>query len=86
MLIYGESNVYRPTEAKNILRHAHQSPVQGGCLLLEPRSFQLARETSGRLPSWYAERGEALLTPTRTRVLRRASGTVGHVWRRSATW
>lgn len=62
MLIFGEFNAFRPTEAKHILRSAHRALLHWGCLLLEPHAFELVRETGQRPPSWYTE-NEGLFSP-----------------------
>lgn len=58
MLIYGELNVFRPDAAKGILQRAYRALTPGGCLLLEPHSFEAVRGIGHQAPSWYsAERG-----------------------------
>lgn len=58
MLIFGEFNVFRPGEARNILRKAHRALVPGGSLLLEPHTLEVVIEMGKRPPSWYsAEQG-----------------------------
>ena len=54
MLIYGEMNVFRPRDIRQILRRAARALAPGGILLLEPQSLTgIEREaTSGA--SWYA--------------------------------
>ncbi len=54
MLIFGELNVFKPEDARLILRKAHAALAPGGKLLLEPHTFA-AVEASGQEPgSWYA--------------------------------
>jgi SAM-dependent methyltransferase len=58
MLIYGELNVFRPEEAKSILRMAHDALDEGGTLLLEPHTFDAVRGLGAPSSSWYSsERG-----------------------------
>lgn len=54
MLIFGELNVFSPTDAKTILRKTHQALRPGGALLIEPHTFD-AVEQLGRQPrSWHS--------------------------------
>jgi len=58
MLIFGELNVFRPAEARDIIKKAHRALTPGGCLLLEPHTFELVRRIGQEPASWYAaERG-----------------------------
>lgn len=58
MLINGEFNVFRPEDAKSILRMAHDALAHGGTLLLEPHTFDAVRGSGAPSSSWYsAERG-----------------------------
>ncbi len=58
MLINGELNVFRPEDAKTILRMAHDALADGGTLLLEPHMFDAVRGSGVPSSSWYsAERG-----------------------------
>ena len=53
MLVFGEFNVFRPSEAQAILHKAWQALEHGGVLLLEPHTFS-AVEKLGKAPaSWY---------------------------------
>jgi SAM-dependent methyltransferase len=54
MLIYGEFNVFRPSEAKIILAKAWKSLSPGGWLLLEPHPYQVVKELGQRPASWYS--------------------------------
>jgi SAM-dependent methyltransferase len=58
MLIYGELNVFRPADARVILRKMHAALTPGGWLLLEPHTFE-AVEAMGRASrAWHtAQRG-----------------------------
>jgi SAM-dependent methyltransferase len=54
MLIFGEFNVFRPTEARSILTKAHQSLREGGHLLLEAHTFAAVRAVGEQRASWYS--------------------------------
>jgi SAM-dependent methyltransferase len=54
MLIFGEFNVFRPAEAKDILSKALRALAPDGLLLLEPHTFEKVGETGMRPPSWYS--------------------------------
>ena len=54
MLIFGEFNVFRPSEAREILNKAYLSLVDGGILLLEPHTFAAVKNMGKQLPSWYS--------------------------------
>jgi SAM-dependent methyltransferase len=53
MLIFGELNIFRPADARAILRKAHRALAHGGLLLLEPHTFDAVRQIGERPPSWY---------------------------------
>ncbi len=56
MLIFGEFNVFKPSDARHILREVHAALAPGGSLLLEPHTFS-AVENVGKAPAeWYAPR------------------------------
>jgi SAM-dependent methyltransferase len=58
MLIHGELNTFRLTEARAILEKAHRALAAGGLLLLEPHTFSAIHEIGERSPSWHsADRG-----------------------------
>jgi ubiquinone/menaquinone biosynthesis C-methylase UbiE len=57
MLIYGEFNVFRPSQVKDILRKAWHSLEPGGMLLLEPHPFHVIRQLGEAPASWYASLG-----------------------------
>jgi len=54
MLIYGEFNVFKPTDAGLILTKAHRALAPVGLLLLEPHTFAAVRAMGDRSPTWYA--------------------------------
>lgn len=58
MLIYGEFNVFRPTDAESILRKAHAALAPGGLLLLEPHTFAAVQGLGAEPTTWHSfERG-----------------------------
>jgi SAM-dependent methyltransferase len=58
MLIFGEFNVFRPSDARAILRKAHRALEDDGLLLLEPHTFAAVRTIGQRESHWYSrERG-----------------------------
>jgi SAM-dependent methyltransferase len=54
MLINGEFNVFRPNDAKDILRKCHSALAPGGGLLLEPSAFDALRSQGEEGASWYS--------------------------------
>lgn len=56
MLIYGEFNLFRPTDAKYILNKALQALNPGGWLLLEPHPFHIIQQLGEKPASWYSSR------------------------------
>ena len=54
MLIFGEFNVFRPSDARTILEKAHAALSPGGLLLLEPHTFAAVREMGERDTHWYS--------------------------------
>jgi len=58
MLIFGEFNVFSPSDAGGILRRACGALAERGTLLLEPHTHAAVREIGQRAPSWHsAEHG-----------------------------
>jgi SAM-dependent methyltransferase len=58
MLIHGEFNAFRTTDARVILERAHRALADNGILLLEPHTFRAVQEMGERPFSWYsAQRG-----------------------------
>ncbi|MGC9397178.1 MAG: class I SAM-dependent methyltransferase [Anaerolineae bacterium] len=53
MFIYGEFNVFRPTDARGILQKAYQTLKPGGWLLLEPHTFAAVESLGKVANSWY---------------------------------
>ena len=54
MLIFGEFNVFRPTDARRILRKAFGALGNGGILLLEPSTFESLKKEGEQAPFWYS--------------------------------
>jgi SAM-dependent methyltransferase len=54
MLIYGELNTFRPSEARAILEKARQSLNPGGWLLLEVSAFQSTFNLGHQPPTWFS--------------------------------
>ena len=54
MFIFGELNVFRPTEARSILEKAHHALKEGGRLLLEVHTFAAVRAIGEQPRSWYS--------------------------------
>ncbi|MCP4965184.1 MAG: methyltransferase domain-containing protein [bacterium] len=52
LLLYGQINVFRRTEALKILTKAHAALVPGGKLVLEPQTFSHIRLTGQAPPVW----------------------------------
>jgi SAM-dependent methyltransferase len=58
ILIFGELNVFRPTDARAILQKANRALAKDGLLLLEPHSFDAVRTIGQQGCHWYSgERG-----------------------------
>jgi SAM-dependent methyltransferase len=58
MLIFGELNVFRPSDAKAILQKANGALAEGGLLLVEPHTHSAIRRIGTRGSHWYSkERG-----------------------------
>jgi len=57
MQVYGEFNVFRETEAADLLARAHAALAPGGTLLLEPHTFQAVQEIGTRPSTWYSSSG-----------------------------
>lgn len=57
MQIYGEFNVFRPDQARELLRRAYDALNCGGLLLLEVSSLAGLREELAQPASWYSSNG-----------------------------
>jgi SAM-dependent methyltransferase len=53
LLVYGQFNVFRPDEARDILARAWDALRPGGLLLLEPHTWAAVQESAGA-PGWSA--------------------------------
>jgi len=53
LLIYGELNIFRPADIRQILHKAHQTLKPGGILILEPHTFEIVQSMGLAGPSWY---------------------------------
>ena len=54
MLIFGEFNVFKPSDAARVLRKAYDALDAGGILLLETHTNEAIEEFGQRPASWYA--------------------------------
>ena len=54
MLIFGEFNVFRPSDARTILEKTHAALSPGGVLLLEPHTFDAVLHTGEKAAHWYS--------------------------------
>jgi SAM-dependent methyltransferase len=57
MLIFGEFNVFRPSDAQVILGKAWHALEPGGILLLEPHPFEVVQRMGEASASWYSSPG-----------------------------
>lgn len=55
MMIYGELNVFRPGDAKTILRKSFQTLADDGLLLIEAQTFSAIRREGMEENTWYSE-------------------------------
>ncbi len=56
MLIYGEFNAFRPSDARAILQKAERAMTDGGVLLLEPHTEAVIRTIGASPPTWYSSK------------------------------
>ena len=54
MLIFGELNVFRPADAKAILKKTNHALAENGIVLLEPHSFAVIKSIGEQPSSWYS--------------------------------
>jgi SAM-dependent methyltransferase len=54
MLIYGEFNIFRPADIRQILRKALTALKPGGTLILEPHTFEIVQTIGQAAPSWHS--------------------------------
>jgi ubiquinone/menaquinone biosynthesis C-methylase UbiE len=57
MLIYGEFNVFRPSDSALLLDKSWQALESGGILLLEPHPFGVMKRLGETRSSWYSSSG-----------------------------
>ena len=62
LLLYGQLNVFRRSEARSILERAHAALEPGGVLVLEPQTYDHIAGAAERGPSWSAA-DEGLFSP-----------------------
>ena len=53
MLIYGEFNIFRPSDARKILQKAHNALNPSGLMLIEPHTFNVIKQLGQEKSSWY---------------------------------
>ena len=58
MLIFGEFNVFKPEEARSILKKAYAALTPGGKILLEPQTFDAVYELGSQPATWYSAENE----------------------------
>lgn len=61
MLIFGEFNVFSPSDAQAILCKAHAALNPGGILLLEPHTEEAVRQMGSSQPDWYTSQSGLFL-------------------------
>lgn len=54
MLIYGELNIFRPGDARNILKKARAALADDGLLLLEPHPYAVVERIAAKGRTWYS--------------------------------
>ncbi len=57
MMLYGQLNVFRRSEARSMLARAHAALRPGGRLLLEPQTYQQVHADGASTSSWYSAPG-----------------------------
>jgi SAM-dependent methyltransferase len=63
MLIFGEFNVFAKDDARELLRQIHKALKPGGCILLEPETYDAIMKVGETPASWHSEQG-GLFSPT----------------------
>jgi hypothetical protein len=58
MLIFGEFNVFKPKDAKLILKKAYEALNPGGKILLETITFDAVYEIGNQPATWYSAENE----------------------------
>jgi ubiquinone/menaquinone biosynthesis C-methylase UbiE len=54
MLIYGEFNIFRPSDARKILKKAYNALNPGGLILIEPHTFIAVKQIGQEKSFWYS--------------------------------
>lgn len=57
MLIFGETNVFRPSDIRKVFEKIYAALKPGGKLILEPHPFEAIREIGNKPPSWFSSLG-----------------------------
>ncbi len=57
MLLFGELNIFRPTDAAKIVIKAYNALVDGGVLLLEPHTFAAVEGIGTESSTWFSSSG-----------------------------
>jgi len=58
MFIFGEINVFKPEDAKLILRKAYAALIPGGTILLEATTYDAVYEIGNQPATWYSAENE----------------------------
>jgi len=54
MLIFGEFNIFRPSDAVHILANIYRALAPGGLLLLEPHTYAAVQKSGYQPSTWYS--------------------------------
>ncbi len=54
MMVFGELNVFHPSDARAILKKAKAALAPGGTLILEPHRFDVVEQVGKQGPSWHS--------------------------------
>lgn len=57
MLLFGELNIFRPSDAAEIVTKAHHALVEGGMLLMEPHTFAAVEAIGREARTWFSSDG-----------------------------
>ena len=57
MLLFGEFNIFRPSDAKFLLQKAYAALADGGTLLLEPHTYKAVHSKGNQGATWYSSQG-----------------------------
>lgn len=61
MLLFGELNIFRPTDAAQIVLKAYNALVDGGVLLMEPHTFAAVEGIGTEPRTWFSSSGGLFL-------------------------